>query len=77
MTDHNQRSTDADVVKLETEVDHLKEDMTEVKKDVKSILAVLNQTRGGWKVIILVASVAGTAGAIAAKLFPFLGGLPK
>ena len=77
MTDHNRRSTDADVVKLETEVDHLKEDMTEVKKDVKSILAVLNQTKGGWKVIVLVASVAGTAGAIAAKLFPFLGGLPK
>ena len=77
MTDHNRRSTDADVVKLETEVDHLKEDMMEVKKDVKSILAVLNQTKGGWKVIVLVASVAGTAGAIAAKLFPFLGGLPK
>ena len=77
MTDHNRRSTDADVVKLETEVDHLKEDMTEVKKDVKSILAVLNQTKGGWKVIVLVASVAGTAGAVAAKLFPFLGGLPK
>ena len=77
MTDHNRRSSYADVAKLEVKVNHLETDMMEVKKDVKSILAVLNQTRGGWKVIVLVASVAGTAGAVAAKLFPFLGGLPK
>ena len=77
MTDHNRRGSDMEVAKLEVKVNHLENDMNEVKTDVKSILAVLNQTKGGWKVIVLVASVAGTAGAIAAKLFPFLGGLPK
>ena len=78
MSDHwNRRGADVEVARLSVKVDELESDMSEVKTDVKSLLALANQTRGGWTVILLVAGVAGTVGALAAKFAPFLGGLPK
>lgn len=74
---HNRRGQDAEVIALGVKVDRLEGDMSEVKTDIKSLLAIINQTKGGWKVIILVASVAGTAGALIAKALPFLGGVPR
>jgi len=55
----------------------LQEDMTEVRTDVKAILAVLSEAKGGWRVVMLVAgaSSAFTMGAI--KAIPFLGMLFK
>lgn len=52
------------------EIKALQSDMSEMKGDVKTILAMLNQAKGGWKTLLLVAGVAGAAGALAAKLFP-------
>ena len=66
-----------EVAKLIVKVDVFEADMTEVKADVKSLLALANQTRGGWKIIIMVAGVAGAMGALIAKVAPFLNVLPK
>lgn len=55
------------------EINALQKDMTEVKQDVKTILEFINQGRGGWKTIMLVAGAAGTVGALAAKIVSFMG----
>ena len=77
MSEYNRREYDAEVARLSVKVGVLESHMEEVRDDVKSLLALANQTKGGWKTIILVASVAGATGALLAKLAPFLGGLPK
>ena len=66
-----------DVVRLQVEMVEVKTDLHEMKADVKTLLALANQTKGGWKTIMIVAGVAGTMGAVAAKIFPFIGGLPR
>lgn len=55
----------------ETQIANLEADVGEIKADVKAILAEINKTKGGWKVIVMVAGVAGSAGALIGKLLPF------
>lgn len=73
----NRRTQDVEVARLSVRVDDLDSHVQELRTDVKSLLALANQTKGGWKVIILVAGVAGTAGALMAKIIPFFGGVPR
>ena len=40
--------------------------------DIKAILRVLNEARGGWKTLVWVAGLSGLVGAIASKLMPFV-----
>ena len=68
MTDDNtQRIIGEHTADIET----LKTDMGEIKADVKSILAIINQGKGSWKTLIGVASASSTVGAIIASLWPF------
>jgi hypothetical protein len=60
---------------LEANQRNLAADVTELKADVKVVLATLSQARGGWKALLLLASLAGAAGAFAGKLIAVLGGL--
>lgn len=79
MTEHQytRRQQDIEVAALTVKVATMDQDVQELKADVKALLALANQTKGGWKVIVLVASVAGATGALLAKVIPLLGGLPK
>lgn len=77
MSDERRRATDYEMVELKVKVGHIEGSVERLETKVDGLLAFMNQSKGGWKVIVLVAGVAGTAGALAAKLFPFLGGLPK
>lgn len=54
------------------EIANLQRDMSEIKADLKAIRDTLSEAKGGWKTLMLVAGVAGTAGAILSKIFPFL-----
>lgn len=56
-------------------IERLEEDVAEVRKDVKEILAILAQTKGGWKALLIAGSAAGTAGAVAAKVFGLIKGV--
>ena len=69
--------TQRDIGRIEGKVNSLESDLTEVKADVKAILAVINQTKGGWKIMMLVGGVTGAIGAFIVKILPFTGGLPK
>ena len=42
----------------------------EVKLD--AIIATLNEARGGWRMLIVIAAIAGTAGAVLAKASAWL-----
>lgn len=57
---------DAQIVSLQT-------DMTEVKADVKKILAFMNQAQGSWKTLVaiggLAAAVGGAVGWVVSHFF--------
>lgn len=50
----------------------LEKDMTELKGDVKQILAEMHKAKGGYKTLMLVSGMAATVGALIGKFFPFL-----
>lgn len=52
-------------------IESMQKDMAELKSDVKAILAIANQAKGGWKTMLLMASVAGGVGALVGKFLPF------
>ncbi len=62
---------------LNTELEHMRRDMDEVKADLKIIRETLQQAKGGWKTLMLVAGISSTVGAFIAKFTPFAGFLPK
>ncbi|CAB4176690.1 hypothetical protein UFOVP1672_33 [uncultured Caudovirales phage] len=66
-----------DLGRLESKVQALEVDITEVRKDVKEILGIINQTKGGWKVLAIVGGVGGMTGGALVKFLPFLSALPK
>lgn len=72
-----EKDASIEVAALTVKVEMLERDISELKSDVKQLLAVVNQTRGGWKTIVLVSGVAGTVGAVLAKLVPLFGIMPK
>lgn len=62
---------------LEARVKALEEDMSELRGDTKQILAILNQTKGSWKTLVMIGGCAGAVGAFLAKLIPLNNFLPK
>ena len=59
--------------RLEAQVANLERDAIEIKGDLKALVATVNQARGGWKTLILVAGAAGAAGALASKVVGLVG----
>lgn len=68
MSDDIQR----DLGRLEAQVSALQKTVESLEKDIKALLAVVNQTKGGWKTLVMISAVAGTAGALIAKILPFI-----
>ena len=68
---------DHELGELQAEVRNVKEDVTEMKSDLRVIRDTLAQARGGWKTLLLVAGIAGVMGAAVSKLATFAAWLPK
>ena len=49
----------------------LEREMGEIRADVKEVLQQLHEAKGGWKTALLLAGVAGSAGALVGKFLPF------
>jgi hypothetical protein len=77
MTDMERDALQRDVGRLEARVDAQESELREIKADVKAILALVNQARGGWKTLVAVGAVAGAMGALVTKLGFFAGLLPR
>ena len=65
-------SSDKDIGRLEGRMTSVERDLASMKSDLRCILKTLNEARGGWKTLLLAAGVAGTVGAFATKLLPFI-----
>lgn len=61
-----------DIGRHDAEIDQLKNDMKDVKKDVHDIKAMLQEARGGWKTLLLLAGMSGAIGALVGKISPWL-----
>jgi len=59
------------IAELATHQEHLTNDVTDLKKDMKEILAAANKAKGGWLTLIAVGGVAGSVGAMVGKFLPF------
>lgn len=68
--------SERDIGRHEAEIEQLQRDMTEIKADVKAIIATMEQAKGGWRAIALVAGMAGLLGALTTKFIYYLIGLP-
>lgn len=62
------RESHAQIARLEVQVENLERDVTELKADVKAVLAQLAEAKGSWKTLLAVAGFAGTVGAIGGKV---------
>ena len=70
MTDEQQRT----LGQLEARVTHLEALMEEIASDVKATRHILDEARGGGKVILwMVGLLGGLVGAVAVKVFNVLG----
>ena len=72
-----QNNLHKDVGRHEGLIQTLQTDVGEIKRDVKQLLECINQSKGGWKVMIFMCSLAGSCGAIAYKAITYLWVLPK
>jgi hypothetical protein len=61
----------------DAEIENLKQEVAALRKDVASILSILNQTKGSWKTLVAIAGVSSAIGAAVVKFAPFLLSLPK
>lgn len=55
------------VGKLEVQVERLEQDMSEMKGDVKAIRATLDETKGSWKMLLIVGGFAAAVGGLITK----------
>ncbi len=68
---------DHELGELQAEVRNVKDDVAEMRLDIKNILDTLAQAKGGWKTLLLVAGIAGVAGAVLTKLVALAAWLPR
>jgi hypothetical protein len=59
-----------DFGRLEAEVLNLQKQVVAMAKDMKSLLALLDQTKGGWQVIVAVAGLTSAITVLAIKILP-------
>ena len=70
-------STEKELGHLCGRMDAVEEDLSEIKNDVREIRDAVLKVKGGWKTIVLLASVSAAVGALGAKLIPLIGLIPK
>jgi hypothetical protein len=61
------------IARLEAQMADVREDQKEIKTDVKAIRTVIDQTKGGWKVMAMVSGLSAAFGGMVVKLAPLLG----
>lgn len=70
-------SLDREMGDMQARLRALEKNAVEMRADIKSILAVLSEARGGWKAMLAVGAVSGAIGAGVMKASSFIGFMPK
>lgn len=65
-------SVERELGELNAKVERLELEMREIRGDLRAVRDAVVSAHGGWKILVVLASMAGMAGAAAAKLFPFV-----
>ncbi len=72
--DMNGLSVERELGEINVKVERLEEEMREMRADLRAVRDAIVSVSGGWKILLLLGSVAGMVGALAAKVMPFLSG---
>lgn len=62
-----------EIGRIEATIEAQGKAIDELNADVKTLLRVINEARGGWRTLIIVAGVAGVVGGLVSKMWPVLG----
>lgn len=65
------------VARIETSQDHILTELEKMSKQMTHMTTILDQAKGGWKVMLWVGTISGAIGAAIVKLFPWLLSLPR
>lgn len=66
-----------DIGRLEAQVANVTTDVSEIRKDIKAILATLSEQKGSWRTIVWISGASASFGALVVKLFPWFSTFPK
>lgn len=66
-------STEREIGRVQARMNAFEKDLDEIKADVRQIRDVVISVKGGWRTILLMASVSAAIGALGAKLATLLG----
>lgn len=64
--------TRVDIAVLQTEMRDVKDDMREMRADVKKVLEFTQQARGSWKTLMAISGASAAVGAAVAEIIPYL-----
>ncbi|MEG9884622.1 MAG: hypothetical protein V6Z86_08445 [Hyphomicrobiales bacterium] len=64
-------SIECELGKLNAKVERLEQDVGRMQGDLRAIRDVVVSTRGGWKMLFTLVSLAGVIGAMVARFVPF------
>ena len=70
-------SVERDIGELSARMGGVETDVSQLAADVKAIRSTIDMAKGGWRSVAIVAGVAGTCGAAAAKLATWLAFVPR
>lgn len=73
MSDINPRDFGA----MEAKVELLEKKMDDMAADMKELLGIVQQAKGGWKTLVMVGTAAGAVGAAVAKAASWIQVVPK
>lgn len=65
------------ITRTEVDLAHLVKQVDAMADKIEHMTTILDQAKGGWKVMLWVGTISGAVGAAAVKLFPWIATLPK
>lgn len=60
------------IARLEVQMADVREDIGEIKDDVKAMRRTMDEARGGWKALAVVSGLSATVGGVIVKIAPQL-----
>lgn len=72
MSDDDRLLVEGRLATLEEQMRATRADHAEMRADVKTIMATLQEAKGGWRTLMMVGGAAGAVGAVIGKLLPFM-----
>lgn len=65
-------TTEQQIGALQAEMEHVQDDVAEIKRDVREMRDILLQARGGWRMMLTVGTICAVAGGLATKILGWL-----